>query len=244
MTNEVKGSGATEPYGDRMAGSTDGGRQRDELADSTHHRPFGRRDLYTERAVAHPPDGTEITVGLRVPHELPGGAAGLREFAARVEATRIDRVFVGDHVAFKGGQGFDGLVNATAVAVASRRLVVQTAADAGRPVAGWQHGMHVWCGLGASASPARARLAAVMEEFYRVPFGKFERYCPCGTPEQVADGLRLYADAGCRSFNLIPVADGEQAAIEGAEAVRALLARGDDPPDPPARAWPGRSGDD
>ena len=101
--------------------------ERDELAGSTHHRPFGRKDLYAERAVARPAGGAEITVGLRVPHELPGGAAGLREFAARVEATRIDRVFVGDHVAFKGGQGFDGLVNATAVAVASRRLVVQTA---------------------------------------------------------------------------------------------------------------------
>ena len=66
-------------------------------------------------------------MGLRVPHELPGGAAGLREFAARVEATGIDRVFVGNHVTFKGGHGFDGLVNATAVAMASRRLVVQTA---------------------------------------------------------------------------------------------------------------------
>ena len=75
-----------------------------------------------------------------------------------------------------------------------------------------------------------------MEEFYRVPFGKFERYCPCGTPEQVAAGLRPYVDAGCRSFNLIPVADSEQAAIDGADAVRALLARGDDPAGlPPGR---------
>jgi alkanesulfonate monooxygenase SsuD/methylene tetrahydromethanopterin reductase-like flavin-dependent oxidoreductase (luciferase family) len=342
-----------------MAGGTDGGRQTDELAGSTHRRPFGRRDLYTERAVAHPAGGAEITVGLRVPRELPGGAAGLREFAARVEATGIDRVFVGDHVAFKGGQGFDGLVNATAVAVASRRLVVQTAvyllplrhpvpvarqvatlaglapgrlvfgvglggedpaelracgidpasrgrrmdealavlrpllagqevtmsgafyrvdqvrispvpeppvpvviggrsdaalrrvaavgdgwlglwvsparyasaveliakyaADRGRPVTGWQHGMHVWCGLGASAAAARSRLAAVMEEFYHAPFGKFEPYCPCGSPEEIAASLQPYVDAGCRSVNLIPVADSEQAAIEEAAAVRALL---------------------
>ena len=69
----------------------------------------------------------DITVGLRVPHELPGGAAGLRDFAARVEATGIDRLFTGDHVTFSGGTGFDGLLTATAVAVASRRLVVQTA---------------------------------------------------------------------------------------------------------------------
>ena len=301
----------------------------------------------------------DITVGLRLPHELPGGAAGLRDFVSRVEATGIDRLFTGDHVTFQGGHGFDGLLNATAVAVSSRRLTVQTAvyllplrhpvpvarqvaslaalapgrlafgvglggedpaelracgidpatrgrrmdealavlrpllagaevtvhgdffrldqvrilpapaprvpiviggrsdaalrrvarhgdgwlglwvspgryaaaveliakyaADEGRPVPGWQHGMHVWCGLGASAATARSRLAGVMEAFYATSFGKFERYCPYGTPAEVADGLRAYVDAGCRSFNLIPVADSEQAAIDGADAVRAAL---------------------
>ncbi len=308
----------------------------------------------------------DITVGLRVPHELHGGAAGLRDFAAQVEATGIDRLFVGDHVTFQGGHGFDGLVNAAAVVVASRQLAVQTAvyllplrhpvpvarqvaslaalapgrlvfgvglggedpaelracgvdpatrgrrmdealavlrpllagtevtmrgaffrldqvriqpapeppvpiviggrsdaalrrvarhgdgwlglwvsparyaaaveliakyaADAGRQKkgegevgGGWQHGMHVWCGLGASAGAARSRLGAMMEAFYRVPFGKFDRYCPCGSPEEIAASLQPYVDAGCRSFNLIPVADSEQAAIEGADAVRAAL---------------------
>lgn len=308
----------------------------------------------------------DISIGLRVPHELPGGAAGLRDFAARVEATGIDRVFTGDHVVFRGGSGFDGLLNATAVAVASRRLIVQTAvyllplrhpvpvarqvaslaalapgrlvfgvglggedpaelracgvdpatrgrrmdealavlrpllageevtvrgdyfrldqvrmtpvpeppvpvviggrsdaalrrvarhgdswlglwvspdryaaavgliakyaADEGRQKkgegevgGGWQHGMHVWCGIGASAATARSRLAGVMETFYRTPFGKFERYCPCGSPEEIAASLRPYVDAGCRSFNLIPVADSEQAAIDGAAAVRTAL---------------------
>ena len=69
----------------------------------------------------------DITVGLRVPNELPGGAPALRDFVARAEATRIDRLFTGDHVTFKGGRGFDGLLNATALAVTSRRLTVQTA---------------------------------------------------------------------------------------------------------------------
>jgi hypothetical protein len=83
--------------------------------------------------------------------------------------------------------------------------------------------MHVWCGLGSSAATARSRLAAVMEALYRSPFGQFERYCPCGSPADVAAGLRPYVDAGCRSFNLIPVAGSEQAAIEGADAVRPAL---------------------
>lgn len=42
-------------------------------------------------------------------------------------------------------------------------------------------------------------------------------------PEQVAAALRPYVVAGCRSFNLIPVADTDQAAIEGADAVRTAL---------------------
>ena len=300
----------------------------------------------------------EITVGLRAPYDAAGGAEALARFAAAVDAASIDRVCVGDHVTFHGGRGFDGLVNATALAVLTRRVTVQTAvyllplrhpvpvarqvaslaalapgrlefgvgiggedpaetracgvdpasrgrrmdealtalgpllagrevtmsgdfftldqvrvlpppapavpvviggrseaalrrvarhgdgwlglwvsprryadatrqigryaADAGREGTGWRHGMHVWCAFG-SATTARARLAAAMEGFYQTPFGKFERYCPCGTPEEVAAGLRPYVDAGCRSFNLIPLADREELAIEGAAAVRAAL---------------------
>ena len=306
------------------------------------------------------PPGQPITVGLRVPHELPGGAAELRDYAARAEAAGVDRLFTGDHVAFRGGQGFDGLVTATALAVAAPRLTVQTAVyllplrhpvpvarqvatlaglapgrlvfgvglggedpaelracgidpptrgrrmdealavlrpllageevtldgdffrldrvrilPAPRPPVpvviggrsnaalrrvarygdGWlglwvsparyakRHGadrqarggrrpgraglaaLACMCGAGSAPLPgaARDRLSAVMEGFYKVPFGKFEKYSPCGTAGQIAESLRPYVEAGCRSFNLIPVADSEQAAIEGAAEVRALL---------------------
>lgn len=303
----------------------------------------------------------DITVGLRAPYDAPGGAAALARFAAQVETTGIDRVCVGDHVTFNGDRGFDGLLNATALAVLSRRITVQTAvyllplrhpvpvarqvsslaalapgrlsfgvgiggedpaelracgidpasrgrrmdealtvlrpllagaevtmsgdffsldavrispaptppvpiviggrsdaalrrvarhgdgwlglwvsprryadatarisqyaSDAGRAVSSWRHGMHVWCAFGTSAGAARSRLAAVMEDFYQTPFSKFERYCPCGTPDEIAASLRPYVDAGCRSFNLIPLADSEELAIEAAEAVRRTLRR-------------------
>ena len=123
---------------------------------------------YPERTVASPRD--PITVGLRVPHEPTGGAAGLHDY-----------------------------------------------------VLAWEHGMHVWCGFGSSPGAARDRLSVATEGFYHLPFGKFEKYSPCGTPAHIAESLRPYAEAGCRSFNLIPVADSEQAAIEGAAEVRALL---------------------
>jgi alkanesulfonate monooxygenase SsuD/methylene tetrahydromethanopterin reductase-like flavin-dependent oxidoreductase (luciferase family) len=300
----------------------------------------------------------DITMGLRAPYDAPGGAEALARFAALVDATNIDRVCVGDHVTFKGGRGFDGLVNATALAVLSRRIIVQTAvyllplrhpvpvarqvaslaalapgrlefgvgiggedpaetracgvdpatrgrrmdealtvlrpllaggevtmpgdfftldrvrvrpapapavpiviggrsdaalrrvarhgdgwlglwvsprryaeatgrisryaSHAGRESTRWRHGMHVWCAFGAAAA-ARARLAAAMEDFYQTPFEKFEPYCPCGTPAEIAADLLPYVEAGCRSFNLIPLADSQEQTIEGTEAVRAAL---------------------
>jgi hypothetical protein len=39
----------------------------DDVARRVHDRPFGQKDLYTERSVAHLPGQPEITAGLRVP---------------------------------------------------------------------------------------------------------------------------------------------------------------------------------
>ena len=41
-----------------------------------------------------------------------------------------------------------------------------------------------------------------MERMYRIPFDRFERYTPCGTPEAIADALRPFVDAGCQTLNL------------------------------------------
>jgi hypothetical protein len=63
--------------------------------------------------------------------------------------------------------------------------------------------MQVWCGLAGTKEAARACLAPAMEAFYQLPFERFERYCPYGTPDDVAEFLAPYAAAGCREFNLI-----------------------------------------
>jgi alkanesulfonate monooxygenase SsuD/methylene tetrahydromethanopterin reductase-like flavin-dependent oxidoreductase (luciferase family) len=300
-----------------------------------------------------------VTVGVRLPHEAAFDAARLREFVAHVDDTPIERVFVGDHVSFRDGTGFDGLQFATAIAALSSRVTVQTAVyllplrhpvpvarqvaglgwlaprrfvfgvgvggedpaevracgvdpalrgrrldealpilrellagravthtgrsfqldevtiapappqpvpivvggrstaalrrtarlgdgwlatwvspqryaaaceeiaafarAAGREVASWRHGLHVWCGFGADRDSARRRLAGEMESLYGVPFEKFERYCPYGSPDDVADALRPYLAAGCRSVNLIATAESSAAALAGAVAVRELL---------------------
>jgi hypothetical protein len=63
-----------------------------------------------------------------------------------------------------------------------------------------------------------------MQAFYRLPFERFERYCPYGTAEDVAAFLAPYVEAGCTEFNLIPQAGDDDAALAGVVEVKRLLA--------------------
>ena len=85
--------------------------------------------------------------------------------------------------------------------------------------------MQVWCGLADSKEDARACLAPAMEAFYQIPFERFERYCPYGTADDVAEFLVPYAAAGCAEFNLVPQSPDHDQALVGAAAVKRLLAR-------------------
>jgi hypothetical protein len=81
----------------------------------------------------------------------------------------------------------------------------------------------VWCGFAATREAARKLLAAQMQAFYQMPFEPFERYSPYGTPEQVAEFLSPYVEAGCSAFNVIPCADDEENAIAAVGELRTLL---------------------
>lgn len=86
-----------------------------------------------------------------------------------------------------------------------------------------RHAMQVWCGFGDTGAAVRSRLAQAMQQVYGVPFERFERYCPYGTPEDVAEFLAPYVAAGCTEFNLIPQAPDDDEALAGVAAVRKLL---------------------
>jgi hypothetical protein len=62
-----------------------------------------------------------------------------------------------------------------------------------------------------------------MEAFYRLPFERFERYCPYGTADDVAEFLAPYAAAGCAEFNFIAQSPDHDQAIAGVAAVKKLL---------------------
>jgi alkanesulfonate monooxygenase SsuD/methylene tetrahydromethanopterin reductase-like flavin-dependent oxidoreductase (luciferase family) len=68
---------------------------------------------------------TPLRIGVRVPHAVfEAGPARLRDSLERIEALGFDHVCLGDHVSFHNGRGYDGLIQATAVAVAHAALPV------------------------------------------------------------------------------------------------------------------------
>jgi alkanesulfonate monooxygenase SsuD/methylene tetrahydromethanopterin reductase-like flavin-dependent oxidoreductase (luciferase family) len=104
------------------------------------------------------------------------------------------------------------------------------AATAGRDASGFEHAINVWCGFGVTREAARAPLAAGMQAMYQMPFEPFERYSPYGTPQQVAEFLRPYVDAGCSTFNVIPCASDHESAIAAVGELRRLLSEDHSPP--------------
>jgi alkanesulfonate monooxygenase SsuD/methylene tetrahydromethanopterin reductase-like flavin-dependent oxidoreductase (luciferase family) len=122
------------------------------------------------------------------------------------------------------GDGWLGIWNSASRYRAAVELAGATAEQAGRADPPRRHAMQVWCGLADSRQEARACLAPMMEAFYQLPFERFERYCPYGTADDVAEFLAPYVDAGCREFNLIPQSPDDDHAIAGVAAVRTMLA--------------------
>lgn len=97
------------------------------------------------------------------------------------------------------------------------------ALELGRPVPR-QHGLQLWVGIDADKNRARARLAKGMEQFYHVPFERFEKYSPYGSAAQVAEFLARYRDAGCELFNIMPIAATDAAGIDAVAEIRTRLA--------------------
>jgi alkanesulfonate monooxygenase SsuD/methylene tetrahydromethanopterin reductase-like flavin-dependent oxidoreductase (luciferase family) len=121
------------------------------------------------------------------------------------------------------GDGWLGIWNSPRRFAEAVELAAAEAARVGRPNPPTRHGMQVWCGLAETAEAARAVLAPAMQGFYRLPFERFERYCPFGRPEDVAEFLAPYVAAGCAEINLIPISPDVDQAVEGAAEVRRLL---------------------
>jgi hypothetical protein len=62
-----------------------------------------------------------------------------------------------------------------------------------------------------------------MQSAYGLPFERFERYVPCGSPGAVAHALAPYLALGCRRFNFVPEAPSLGAAMDAVAEVKAIL---------------------
>jgi len=87
----------------------------------------------------------------------------------------------------------------------------------------WQHGLQVWVGFGEREEDAKSYLATQMENMYRLPFERFEKYSPYGSPQRVAELLAPYVERGCRWLNIKPCADSEEHGIEAISEVAGFL---------------------
>jgi alkanesulfonate monooxygenase SsuD/methylene tetrahydromethanopterin reductase-like flavin-dependent oxidoreductase (luciferase family) len=97
------------------------------------------------------------------------------------------------------------------------------AADCGRDDPSWVNALNVWIGVDEDVATAREHVAPAMTSFYGIPYERFERWSPAGTPAQVAEFLVPYAAAGCHVFNLIVNGRSRTHEIEAAAEIRELL---------------------
>jgi alkanesulfonate monooxygenase SsuD/methylene tetrahydromethanopterin reductase-like flavin-dependent oxidoreductase (luciferase family) len=121
------------------------------------------------------------------------------------------------------GDGWLGVWVSPARFAAAVAMAGETSVRAGRSDVSWRHGMQVWCGFGASRELARPLIASAMEKFYGIPFERFAKYSPHGTPRDIAEFLLPYAENGCGYFNLQTCAAAPAEAVEGVRDVKNLL---------------------
>lgn len=84
------------------------------------------------------------------------------------------------------------------------------AAAAGRDLDGFEWMMYLYCSVRRDGDRARADVASFLGSAYGdKPQSMLDSIAPSGTPEQVADRLQEYVDAGVRHFIIAPAATRE-----------------------------------
>jgi alkanesulfonate monooxygenase SsuD/methylene tetrahydromethanopterin reductase-like flavin-dependent oxidoreductase (luciferase family) len=123
----------------------------------------------------------------------------------------------------RAGRHGDGWLGVWCSPQRYREALAQVESEAGGREVEWQHGLQVWVGIDDDRARARERLAKRMQGMYRIPFERFEKYSPYGSPAEIGDFLAQYVEAGCTSFNVMPVTDSSERAVDGVAAIRERL---------------------
>jgi alkanesulfonate monooxygenase SsuD/methylene tetrahydromethanopterin reductase-like flavin-dependent oxidoreductase (luciferase family) len=107
---------------------------------------------------------------------------------------------------------------------ATHQQILEACSEAGRDAPTFA-GLNMWVGLGEDADRARKKLGESMSALYNLPPEKFQHITAAGRPEDVAEFLAPYVEAGARTLTLVPVADDIHTAIELSGEVRRLLVK-------------------
>lgn len=121
------------------------------------------------------------------------------------------------------GDGYTGIWQSVDRFRAAREIIDAAASEAGRDGAEIEMGIQFWTSVAPTRDAARATVAASMEAMYRLPFERFERYTPFGTPKEVAESIAPYVEAGARHVNLIVVQDTPEEAVDRAAEIQRAL---------------------
>jgi alkanesulfonate monooxygenase SsuD/methylene tetrahydromethanopterin reductase-like flavin-dependent oxidoreductase (luciferase family) len=124
------------------------------------------------------------------------------------------------------GDGWFGIWVSAQRYAAACATVDDAGRDHGRTDVAWRHALNVWIGVGDDPGEARAHLAPAMERFYGIPYERFERWSPAGTPDDVATFLVPYVHAGARLINLIPAGRDLEHEIAASSAIRRRIIEG------------------
>ena len=120
------------------------------------------------------------------------------------------------------GDGWTGIWVSLRRFVEAGEKIAEFAAECGRSDVSFPRGMQFWMGVDADRATAREKVAGSMQAFYRIPFEKFEKSTPYGTPAEIAEFIAPYIEAGCAHINMV-VADAPEAVLEKSLAVREAL---------------------
>ena len=107
----------------------------------------------------------------------------------------------------------------------AREKIDEWAAEEGRDPTRIGLGLQLWHAVDDDRDRARERLARRMQGFYQIPYERFERYSPCGRPEEIAEFLAPYVEAGCTHVNLLSVQSGPDEVVEAALSVKEALGK-------------------
>jgi len=124
--------------------------------------------------------------------------------------------------AAKLGDGYTGIWLTPERFTQAGERIAEVAAEAGRMADEIELGMQFWTSAG-EAETARDLVSRGMQGTYRLPFERFERYTPFGSPETIAECLAEFVERGARHINLIPVQESPEAVIEAAASIQEAL---------------------